>query len=190
MKFLVLLSGCGLGDGSAIEEVILVYTVLDKYEVNHTPVAQNINFTSVNHLTNELGEVRNVLFESARMGRGLIQDIETINYDDYDALIIPGGVGLIKNYQDSEIVFDLIKYFEHSEKPIGTMCAGIDLLRKWKKDPDLLREEISTVLVNDYCNDKSLLIYYTPAFRKGSNIYEIQEGIGKMILAIINRLRG
>ncbi|NLY46249.1 MAG: isoprenoid biosynthesis protein ElbB, partial [Tissierella sp.] len=51
MKFLVLLSGCGLGDGSAIEEVILVYTILDKYSVNYTPVVQNINFTSVNHFT-------------------------------------------------------------------------------------------------------------------------------------------
>ncbi|NLY46569.1 MAG: hypothetical protein GX053_11395, partial [Tissierella sp.] len=182
-------SGCGLGDGSEISEVILVYAVLDKYAVNYTPVAQNIDFTSVNHFTNELGEVRNVLFESARMGRGLIQDIETINYDDYDALIIPGGVGLAKNYRDSEVVFDLIRNFEHSEKPIGTMCAGIDLLRKYKNDPDLLKEEITIVLANDYCNDKNLLIYYTPAFRKGSNISEIQEGIDKMMQSIISRVR-
>ena len=31
MKYLVLLAGCGLGDGSCIEEVILTYAALDKY---------------------------------------------------------------------------------------------------------------------------------------------------------------
>lgn len=93
MKFLILLAGCGLGDGSAIEEVILVYAALDKYNINYVPIAQNKSFTSVNHLTNEPSEVRNVFTESARIGQGLIQDIEGINCEYYDALIIPGGVG-------------------------------------------------------------------------------------------------
>ena len=31
MRYLVLLAGYGLGDGSCIEEVILTYVALDKY---------------------------------------------------------------------------------------------------------------------------------------------------------------
>lgn len=40
MKFLVLLAGCGLGDGSCVEEVILTYTALDQYGCDYTPVAE------------------------------------------------------------------------------------------------------------------------------------------------------
>ena len=39
MKYLVLLAGCGLGDGSCIEEVVLTYVALDKYGCDYTPVA-------------------------------------------------------------------------------------------------------------------------------------------------------
>ena len=40
MKFLVLLSGCGLGDGSQIEEVMLTYLVLDASTVQSTTLLQ------------------------------------------------------------------------------------------------------------------------------------------------------
>ena len=51
MKYLVLLAGCGLGDGSCIEEVILTYVALDKYGCDYTPVAEDVSVQSVNHLT-------------------------------------------------------------------------------------------------------------------------------------------
>ena len=51
MKYLVLLAGCGLGDGSCIEEVILTYVALDKYGCDYTPVAEDVSIQSVNHLT-------------------------------------------------------------------------------------------------------------------------------------------
>lgn len=188
MKFLILLSGCGLGDGSAIEEVILIYTVLDKCGISYLPVAQNKYFTSINHFTKKSSEIRNVLFESARMGRGLIQDIEQIDYNDYDALIIPGGNGLIHNYQDSKVVSDLIENFQHSKKPIGTMCAGIDFICKLT-NTNILNKEIRTLKINEFCYEPSSRIYYTPAFRKGSNIFEIQVGIDKMISSIITDIK-
>jgi enhancing lycopene biosynthesis protein 2 len=67
------------------------------------------------------------------------------------------------------------------------MCAGIDLLRKWKA-PNLLKEETKTLKANEFCYDRHFKVYYTSAFRKSSNISEIQEGIGKMILSIIKDL--
>ena len=68
MKYLVLLAGCGLGDGSCIEEVILTYAALDKYGCDYTPVAENVSFQSVNHLTEQMAEKRNILIEAARVG--------------------------------------------------------------------------------------------------------------------------
>lgn len=68
MKYLVLLAGCGLGDGSCIEEVILTYVALDKYGCDYTPVAEDVSIQSVNHLTEQMAERRNILIEAARIG--------------------------------------------------------------------------------------------------------------------------
>ena len=61
MRFLVLLAGCGLGDGSCIEEVILTYTALDRYGCDYTPVAEDVSVPSVDHLTEHLAEKRRVI---------------------------------------------------------------------------------------------------------------------------------
>ena len=99
MRYLVLLAGCGLGDGSCIEEVILTYAVLDRYRCDYTPIAEDILVPSVNHLTEHPAEKRNVLLESARIGRGRIKNICEIDYEEYDALIIPGGIGLLRQHR-------------------------------------------------------------------------------------------
>lgn len=89
MKCLVLLAGCGLGDGSCIEEVILTYAALDKYGCDYTPVAEELSVPSVNHLTEQLAEKRNILLEAARIGRGRIEDIREIEFDEYNAVNYP-----------------------------------------------------------------------------------------------------
>lgn len=53
---------------------------------------------------------------------------------------------------------------------------------------NLLKEEIKTLKANEFCYNEYLQVYYTPAFRKSSNICEIQEGIDKMILSMIKEL--
>ena len=85
MKYLVLLAGCGLGDGSCIEEVILTYVALDKYGCDYAPVAEDVSIPSVNHLTEQIGERRNILIEAARIGRGRIKDIREVDFAEYDA---------------------------------------------------------------------------------------------------------
>ena len=84
MKYLVLLAGCGLGDGSCIEEVILTYVALDKYGCDYTPVAEDVSMQSVNHLTEQIAEKRNILIEAARIGRGRIKDIHEVDFAEYD----------------------------------------------------------------------------------------------------------
>lgn len=47
----VLLSGCGIGDGSQIGEVMLTYLALDKYGLEYVPMAPDKNQKQVmNHL--------------------------------------------------------------------------------------------------------------------------------------------
>ena len=152
MKCLVLLAGCGLGDGSCIEEVILTYVALDRYGCDYTPVAEDISVPSVNHLTEQLADNRNVLLESARIGRGRIKSICGIDFEEYDALIIPGGIGLLNNYRSSSTIEACIAHFSSRKKPIATMCAGIDFMRRFLGS-SLLEHETNVLTAEKFCFD-------------------------------------
>ena len=183
MKCLVLLAGCGLGDGSCIEEVILTYAALDKYGCDYTPVAEALSVQSVNHLTEQLAEKRNILLEAARIGRGRIEDIREIEFDKYNALIIPGGIGLLRNYKNSNSIEACVTHFISQKKPIATMCAGIDFLRGFLEG-SLLASEAKELSAEEFCFDADNNIYYTPAFRKTGSCYTALSGIDSMIYAL------
>ncbi len=183
MKYLILLAGCGLGDGSCIEEVILTYAVLDRYGCDYTPAAEDLSVRSVNHLTEQIAEQRSILSEAARIGRGRIKDIRKIDFDAYDALIIPGGIGLLNNYRDSDAIEACITHFISRKKPIATMCAGIDFMRRFLEG-NLLDREAKELPAEKFCFDADNNIYYTPAFRKTGNCYTALLGIDSMICAL------
>lgn len=182
MKCLVLLAGCGLGDGSAIEEAVLMYLALDRHGIDYVPAAESRDIPSINHLTEQPGERRNTLVESARLGRGKIQNLATLSPDDMDALLIPGGLG-IRQFLDSQAVPALVQAFHSQQKSIGVVCAVIDLLRKWL-DPNLLKEEAKSLPASAFCHDPLHRVFYSPAFRTGGNLAEIDRGIDAMIGAM------
>jgi len=98
----VVLSGCGVNDGSEIHEAVITMLELDKANATMVLMAPNIDQLHViNHATgDEMGDSRNVLVESARIARGNIKDIAEIKSGDLDALIFPGGFGVAKNLSD------------------------------------------------------------------------------------------
>lgn len=175
--------GCGLGDGSCIEEVILTYAALDKYGCDYTPVAEDVSIQSVNHLTEEMAEKRNILIEAARIGRGRIKDIHEVDFAEYDALIIPGGIGLLNNYRDSNVIKTCVTHFISEKKPVAAMCAGIDFLRRFYGS-NLLAREIEELTAEKFCFDAENNVYYTPAFRKTNSSYTTLLGIDSMIYAL------
>lgn len=180
MNCLVLLSGCGVKDGSCPEEVALTYTALEKYGCTYQPVADDIPVLTVDHLTGQPDQERQILKESARLGRGMLRKIRDVCWEDYDALVIPGGLGLLTNYQHSRAVADCVRYFAAASKPIAAMCAGIDFLRGLLGG-DLLLEEVPPLKATEYCCDRQKKIFYTPAFKKTDSCYEIMQGIDAMI---------
>ncbi len=183
MKYLVLLAGCGLGDGSCIEEVILTYVALDKYGCDYTPVAEDVSIQSVNHLTEQMAEKRNILIEAARIGRGRIKDIHEVDFAEYDALIIPGGIGLLNNYRDSNVIKTCVTHFICEKKPVAAMCAGIDFLRRFYGS-NLLAREMKELTAEKFCFDAENNVYYTPAFRKTNSSDTTLLGIDSMIYAL------
>ena len=96
----VVLSGCGVNDGSEIHESIITLLALSRAGAEVQCMAPDTDqLHVVNHFTGEEaeGETRNVLVESARIARGDIVDIAAVKGDDVDALIFPGGFGAAKN---------------------------------------------------------------------------------------------
>lgn len=142
MKIGVLLSGCGVYDGSEIQESVL--TLLAIAEAGHEYVCISIDDNQhhvINHSTGEeMSESRNMLVESARIARGAITEISKISPADIDALAIPGGFGNAKNL--TSWAFDgpngtirtdvklLIVNMINVGKPIVALCVSPVVLAK------------------------------------------------------------
>lgn len=103
MKIAVILSGCGVFDGTEIHEATCTLLNIDKQGAEYQCFAPNIPQTKVvNHFTHktEENEERNILVEAARIARGDIKDIRDFNIADFDAVIFPGGSGAVTNLCD------------------------------------------------------------------------------------------
>jgi len=139
----VVLSGCGVYDGSEIHEAVITLLALDRAGAEAFCMAPDVDqMHVVNHLTGEVaaGESRNVLVESARIARGNIVDIKSVTVADYDALILPGGFGAAKNLCDFAVngpdcsvhpeVARLLKETVKGRKPLGAVCIAPALLAR------------------------------------------------------------
>jgi enhancing lycopene biosynthesis protein 2 len=132
----VILSGCGVFDGSEIHEAVSILVALDRRGAQIICMAPNIAQSEVvNHVTGkQVAEPRNVLEESARIARGKIRDIAQVNASELDALVFPGGYGAAKNLSDFAAkgaectvqpeVKRLVKQMHEARKPIGLACIA------------------------------------------------------------------
>ncbi|MCL2877305.1 MAG: isoprenoid biosynthesis glyoxalase ElbB [Acidobacteria bacterium] len=135
-KIGVLLSGCGVMDGSEIHEATLTLYFLDKEGAEIICMAPDKDQRDVmNHASGvPAAENRNVLTEAARIARGKIQDVRTVKAEDLDALVIPGGFGAAKNLcsfavdgaacKVDENVAALLRELHKNKKPIGALCIA------------------------------------------------------------------
>jgi len=135
-KVAVILAGCGVYDGSEINEAVLTLLEILTQGATYQCMAPNIDQAHViNHMTGqEMNETRNVLVEAARITRGKIIDVAAANPDDYDALIMPGGFGVAKNISsfafkgaECNIDQDVLTFAQRvhtSGKPIGLICIA------------------------------------------------------------------
>lgn len=133
----VVLSGCGVYDGSEIHEAVITLLAIDRNGAEAVCMAPNVDQMHViNHLTGEemKGETRNVLVEAARIARGEIKDIKDVKAEDLDAIMFPGGFGAAKNLCDFAVngenckvhpeVQRLVREFKEKEKPQAAVCIA------------------------------------------------------------------
>ena len=132
----VILSGCGVYDGSEITESVSLLIALSKNGASYQVFAPNIDQAHVvNHTDgSEMPVKRNVLQESARIARGNVKDLATLNASDFDAVLLPGGFGAAKNLSDfafkgdgmtvNDQVEKALKAFHSEKKVIGLACIA------------------------------------------------------------------
>ncbi|KAL4231236.1 Glutamine amidotransferase-like class 1 domain-containing protein 3 [Mactra antiquata] len=135
-KVAVVLSGCGVYDGSEVHESSAVLVHLSRAGADISMFAPDIDqMHAINHTKGEpMEQNRNVLVESARIARGNIGALSTLNATDFDAVIFPGGFGAAKNLStfavdgtDMKVNSDVektIKDFHGQSKPIGLCCIA------------------------------------------------------------------
>ncbi|MFY0672896.1 MAG: isoprenoid biosynthesis glyoxalase ElbB [Bacteroidia bacterium] len=142
LKIGVILSGCGVYDGSEIHESVLTLLAIDKHGAQAVCFAPNIDQHHViNHIDgSEMKEKRNVLIEAARIARGAIEPLDNFDANEIDALVIPGGFGAAKNLSKwafegpngeiNEETKQAINSVYEAKKPIGAMCMGPTVVAK------------------------------------------------------------
>lgn len=205
----VLLAGCGGFDGSEIHEAVLTFLALDRHRAQIVWAAPDTpQLHVVNHMTTEeMNDTRNVLIESARIGRGGIIDLKDLNVDRIDALILPGGFGVVKNLSDFAVrgpqavvqteVLRVIQQMTAAGKPIGAISiATATLVRALAgHSPEVtigMNAETAVAIetmggCHAFCQadqihvDTRLRIVTTPSYMATSRIAEVAIGIEKMV---------
>lgn len=142
-RFAVVLSGCGVFDGTEIHESVLTLLAIDRLGCTYRCYAPDRpQLHVVNHLTGTVaaGETRNVLVESARIARGVITDLAQFDPAECDALILPGGFGAAKNLcgfanDGATCAVDpaterAVRLMLAAGKPIGALCIAPALLAR------------------------------------------------------------
>jgi enhancing lycopene biosynthesis protein 2 len=147
----VILSGCGVQDGSEIHEAVLTLLALDRAGAEAVVAAPDRDQAEVvDHRTGKKSRSRrNVLSESARISRGAVTDVAELRAEDLDAVVLPGGYGAAKNLSTfavdgadctvDEDVAKLLRAVHKAGKPIVALCIAPAILAKvlGRKAPDL-----------------------------------------------------
>ena len=147
-KVALILSGCGVYDGSEIHEAcaaLLALKRLGAEVVACAPTGPQMHV--INHLKGEPDAVpdRDMLEESARLVRGEIIPLDKIDPLTVDAVLLPGGFGAAKNLCNFAVeganctvhpqVESFLREAHTVGKPIGAMCiAPVILARIFGKE--------------------------------------------------------
>ncbi|TRW48779.1 isoprenoid biosynthesis glyoxalase ElbB [Aliidiomarina halalkaliphila] len=208
-KIAVLLSGCGVFDGSEIYETVITLLSIERNGATYQCFAPDkAQMHVVDHRTQDVNpnSKRNCLKEAARLARGEIKSLDELDIRDFDALIVPGGFGAAKNFSNfatngaeataDEKVVTFCRAFANNNKPVGYMCIAPTLL------PFVYGKGVKLTIGNDKATadalttmgakhiecdvdgivfDEAHNIVTTPAYMLASSLTEAASGIEKLV---------
>ena len=143
MQASIVLSGCGVQDGSEIHETVLTMLHLDQAGIGIQSFAPDAAQAAVvDHCTGTpvRGTPRNMLVESARITRGNIKPLADWTPEACDMLIFPGGFGAARNLCTFADDGADCRVEAHTEQvlrtaltrriPIGALCIAPTLIAR------------------------------------------------------------
>jgi len=211
----VVLSGCGVFDGSEITEAVAILIALDKRKAKIICMAPNIaQSETTNHLTKKPdSQNRRVLEESARIARGNVRDIAGVRAEELDALVFPGGYGAAKNLSTfatdgpsckvNEHVERLLREMVKTKKPVGLACIAPVLAARVlgtaglkprltiggdKETADAIRAmkaDHQNTGETEICVDESNRLVTTPCYMNNVGPWVVYQGADKMIEQVL-----
>ncbi|MFP3019329.1 MAG: isoprenoid biosynthesis glyoxalase ElbB [Arsenophonus sp.] len=208
----IILSGCGVLDGSEIHESVFTILSLSQHGSEMCFLAPDREQLDViNHITGKKKEEkRNIMEEASRISRGKIESLLSADARNFSAVIIPGGFGIIKNLSNfsikginCEIDKNLLAFCRkiHKQgKPIGLMCIAPLIL------PKILKKSVKLTIGNDkkiiseiekmggnhiissfedIVVDEDNKVVTTPAYMLALSPNEAWKGIDKLVKKVI-----
>lgn len=215
----VLLAGCGVYDGTEVNEAVISLLALDRAGLEVQCIAPSVKQMHVmDHVRGEEQEdERNVLVESARIARGNVIDVTEVGAADFDALLIPGGFGAAKNLCDFAVngpdcsvnpaVEKLVLAMVDAGKPVAALCIAPALVARilggaGKKVKLTIGNDAGTAeainamgaehvdcAVDDCVIDSAFKVLSTPAYMLAGSISQAAAGIEKTIEALADMLK-
>ncbi|OTA19310.1 isoprenoid biosynthesis protein with amidotransferase-like domain [Xenorhabdus beddingii] len=207
----VILSGCGVYDGSEIHESVLTMLSLSRLGAKVSFFSPDeVQHHVINHLNGEeQQESRHIMEESARITRGNMQPLSKVDINELDALIIPGGFGAAKNLcnfaykgSDCEInkeLLTIVQSMHQQGKPMGFICIAPVMVAKILgkpikvtigNDPETAAqiEKMGGIHVDcpvdDIVVDFKNKIVTTPAYMLAESLSQAEKGIDKLVKKI------
>jgi enhancing lycopene biosynthesis protein 2 len=212
-KIGVVLSGCGVYDGSEIHEAVFTLLAIDRNGAEAVCMAPDVDVPEVDHLKGEeTGARRNVLVESARIARGKIRNIADVKGAELDAVIFPGGFGAAKNLcnfafkgADADVhpeVARLLGEIAAARKPIGAICIAPALIaatlgKEYAPEVTIGTDAGTAAAINatgsrhvecpvtEFRVDRDHKIVSTPAYMLAERISETADGIEKLVEEVL-----
>jgi len=211
-KVAVVLSGCGVFDGSEIHESVMTLWALDRHGAEYECFAPDIPQAHViNHITGEkMDEKRNVLIEAARIARGEIRNLREFDASSVDAIIFPGGFGAAKNLStfafegaDCSVNDDVaaaVRAMADAGKPIGALCIAPAMIAGVLEGAELtIGRDVDTAKAIEKMGAKHIptesggvivdaryKLVSEPCYMLATSIGQVAEGAEKVVKALLD----
>lgn len=214
-KIAVLLSGCGVMDGSEIHEAVTAMLAIQQQGADYDCFApEGDQGVTINHLTKQPeSQKRRMLVEAARIARGEINTLKNFKAENYDALLIPGGMGAVMNLcdfaqkgPDCSVHPDVeraVIEMHQAHKPIVALCIAPVLVARILKDVTLTignDPETAMALKNmganhqvcsaaEVCIDRKNKIISTPCYMLDRTLRDVAVSTSNAVKDLMNLLK-
>lgn len=202
------LAGCGFLDGAEIQEAVLTQLALEQRGVALDWFAPDRpQHHVVDHVQGRplAGETRNVLAESARIARGRVRPLASLDLSQFGGLVMPGGYGAAKNLCDFAFagagmsvlpeLAALVLAARRADLALGFLCIApviaAQVLGQAGHRPRVTigsdtataaairswgAEHVDCTAV-EICVDEANRLVSTPAWNAAASIVEVAEGV-------------